>query len=594
MFLKSVAAHRTSSPCGRVPCPSVFRIAHQAAFSDLEAGQPLQGRNIVSRNCRQGGRPLQSITLQARETRLVDLAEELAGAHAEALQTVGAVTLEADQMIIAKGMISWTPAGYSSPLEFVAAGDTSTTELHGAGLRVSGYRGDRLKTVLVLRNLSPYRTEVTADVDYETGGDPARLPLPTVSLEPNEGRLVDTSDLDRHFRGAGETFAGVRLRYSGQPGAIIGSLQSVSASGKYVFRVPLLDPGQIQSSTGGYPWRVDDTWNTVVYLKNVTTERQRYVLEFSYGEGRYSVGMRELLPDATVVVDLRSLRDSGVPDAQGRRLPLTALSGQVHWSIRGSERRAIVGRAELVDDATGFSSSYACQNCCPDSYYSSWNVPSSLNTLIDATDLITPYEQDRDCYGTPYTPYVVSWGVSFNSSNTFVQTIDGGGSAHAWNGGSSALAAQWEAYEWYHPTPLECALAISYPQPTTPSTVKVATSLAVVSEPYTDPPPPFYEKRRVYQILDQNGQPMTGYAPNGLYVTENYDPPTASGDCGIGQIETGAGGYARGDGTFDDNYRLGVGAPNPCTSTSWQRIYVNGRVVSFRQVTWTYSGVTIQ
>lgn len=123
----------------------------------------------------------------------------------------------------------------------------------------------------------------------------------------------------------------------------------------------------------------------------------------------------------------------------------------------------------------------------------------------------------------------------------------------------------------------------------------VPTSLSVVegSETYVDPPRPAYNKERIYQILDQNGNPMQGYAPNGPLVSESYAPNPPSGNCTTSSIST-ASGYADGNGRFPGNYIADSNIPDPCTSTSTQNHYVNGRRVSEYTVTWTYSGVTIQ
>ena len=125
-------------------------------------------------------------------------------------------------------------------------------------------------------------------------------------------------------------------------------------------------------------------------------------------------------------------------------------------------------------------------------------------------------------------------------------------------------------------------------QPATP----VPSSLGVASDSYVAGPPPPYDRRRIYQIYDQFGRPMRGDIPGGLWIDESYSPDPPSGNCTSQPVTTGSG-YANADGTFPDDYTLSSG-PNPCSSSSTQVHYVNGRQVSTFSVTWTYDGVSVQ
>ena len=71
-------------------------------------------------------------------------------------------------------------------------------------------------------------------------------------------------------------------------------LMFASRDGDQVFRVPMLDPQAQRSSTGGYPWFIEDSSVTVVYVKNVTDKPQEYVLELGYGGGSYTLGIETL------------------------------------------------------------------------------------------------------------------------------------------------------------------------------------------------------------------------------------------------------------------------------------------------------------
>jgi hypothetical protein len=96
-----------------------------------------------------------------------------------------------------------------------------------------------------------------------------------------------------------------------------------------------------------------------------------------------------------------------VPDAQGRTIPASVSTGQVHWSIgHGTDRRGIVGRVEQVDLAHGVSSTYACPMPTTDIYSSSWIEPSGDVISVGQYAQFTVWEEDEDAFtheiGFPY------------------------------------------------------------------------------------------------------------------------------------------------------------------------------------------------
>ncbi|HXG65560.1 MAG TPA: Ig-like domain-containing protein, partial [Blastocatellia bacterium] len=233
------------------------------------------------------------------------------------------------------------------------------------------------------------------------------------------------------------------------PGTVVMAAVSASRGGNQVFRVPLLDPAAQQSSTGGYPWYIDETSATVVYVKNVTDQPQEYVLELSYPGGAYTLGLRTVEAGQTAVVDIRQLRDSQVADEHGQTIPVDGTSGQVHWSLRGPEELVLIGRAEQADLAKGLSSSYACQNCCGDSFYQGSCLPNPVIGIPGSTNQFRAEEQDKDCFGNLRTPFSVS-PSSWSSDNTTVATINASGLATAQGPGSANITARWTAYVRYY------------------------------------------------------------------------------------------------------------------------------------------------
>src|SRR5262249_18740428 len=119
-------------------------------------------------------------------------------------------------------------------------------------------------------------------------------------------------------------------------------------------------------STGGYPWSIDGTSSTMVYIKNASDHQQHYVARLTSVGGTYIIGQKAIEASQTVKFDIRALRDNQVPDENGHAIPLTAVQGSFKWSLiqaSDAEEFVMIGRAEQVDIVRGISSSYACQNC---------------------------------------------------------------------------------------------------------------------------------------------------------------------------------------------------------------------------------------
>ena len=60
------------------------------------------------------------------------------------------------------------------------------------------------------------------------------------------------------------------------------------------------------------------------------------------------------------VFDLRKLRDTKVPDVNGKTLPPEATHGQVHWSIHEPHNWLLIGRVEQADLTKGLSMTASC------------------------------------------------------------------------------------------------------------------------------------------------------------------------------------------------------------------------------------------
>lgn len=286
----------------------------------------------------EGSRPKQkeavTLALAPHETRAVDVLRDLVGTPGGQLMEAGGVSLSHDGApgaLVARLLIQDRGAGYSSWARFVDPRKGKSEKLHGAGLRVGSFAGERLTPAAVARNVGGAEAVVSGRVPYTLAdGQTGVVALPELRLTPGEAKAFD---LDKALRRGGveqAAAAGLEFEHTGAAGSVVLSAQSVSESRNHVFHVPLWDIEAQKSSTGGYPWKVGGDISTVAYVKNVTDREQRYTWQLRHEGGTYSLGLRSIGPHETHAIDTRDLRDRQVRDEKGRTIPLDATRGQIH------------------------------------------------------------------------------------------------------------------------------------------------------------------------------------------------------------------------------------------------------------------------
>ena len=384
--------------------------------------------------------------LRPYESRVIDLPPGLlrqSGAGAVSLSHNGG-----KGALLAMIHIQEPGKGFSAAVNFNDPAQGKTTQLHGAGLRLGNVFGDALKPVIAVRNLGDSATSVTARIPYaKQDGNTGTISLPPVSLAPGEIRLLNTSD--SQLSQADFATAGLELEYTGTPGRVIASAYSVSHSGTQVFALPLKDPQGGLSSTGGYPWFINGTASTVVFIKNTTTEPRQFHLTLSYQGGKWGSNLKTLAPGQTYTLDIRKVRDEREHGADGSIIPPDAASGHVAWSVRGGQNKVLIGRAQTVDFAGGLAATYECQCTCPNSFYSSRLLPGVITGFIGDTQQFLAEEQDINCYNVATAWYAVGNGIVFSSDSPGVATINSSGFSTAVGEGSTLFHAGWNVDYWY-------------------------------------------------------------------------------------------------------------------------------------------------
>jgi len=341
--------------------------------------------------------------------------------------------------------------GFSATVNFSNYAKGQTTSLHGAGLRLGNVNGDALKPVVVVRNTEEEPTTVTARIPYtKTDQSSGVVTLPQLTLGPGEIGFLDTSN--PQLRKSDFDTAGLEIEYTGIPGGVIASAYSVSASGNHVFALPLKDPKGGLSSTGGYPWFINESSSTVVFIKNTTTEPRQFRLNIIYPGGQWGSNLRTLAPGQTFKLDVREARDSQMKGSEGNTIPLDATVGHISWSAYGKDsHKTLIGRSQTVDIANGLATTYECQRCCGDNFYNSRLIPGSLTSFVGYTEQFIAQEQSIDCY----YQHVSDWfnreaiDVTFGSNNTNVMTVNSSGLGTAVGAGSATIGASWTSTIWF-------------------------------------------------------------------------------------------------------------------------------------------------
>ena len=146
--------------------------------------------------------------------------------------------------------------------------------------------------------------------------------------------------------------------------------------------------------------------HTPILLKNTSDKPQQFTLQIDYDAGSYVNGLKTIPARQTALFDIRQLRDSKEKDEAGNTLPLTASSGKVSWSAVGPDSHSMIGRIEQYDLTHGVSYSFACSNCCQNSFYNAFTSPEPILLRMGGTIVAVPSQQDVNCYGVVMVPYV--------------------------------------------------------------------------------------------------------------------------------------------------------------------------------------------
>jgi len=199
---------------------------------------------------------------------------------------------------------------------------------------------------LVIANTMDMPTEARISITYTLDSVTNTVQLKPIMLAAREVKLIELAKQMARLGVAGPVEdAGVDITYTHMPGTVIGRLTSYDASGDYSFDVPVKDP--VGQGNGGYPWRLDNGYTTVVHLKNTLAKEVTALVQLRYEGGTYNPDRIKLAPYQTVAIDIRKLRDAQQKDIRGGTMPEDIESGQIAWFEE--EAGSLIGRAEIAN-----------------------------------------------------------------------------------------------------------------------------------------------------------------------------------------------------------------------------------------------------
>ncbi len=204
------------------------------------------------------------------------------------------------------------------------------------------------------------------------------------------------------------------------------------------------DPKVGLSSSGGYPWFIDESSSTVVFIKNTTDKPQDFILSVIYPGGSWGLIHPPIPAGQTIAVDVRKLRDSQQKGVGDSVIPPDAVSGHISWGARGTAEKVLIGRAQTADFAGGMAATYECQCPCVPSWTGSTRMSPQNPTLFPGEQkTIVPEAEYVPCFGAiPQWFQVNAFDLTGFSNNPFVVTYSPN-TATAHNVGSATISAQW-------------------------------------------------------------------------------------------------------------------------------------------------------
>lgn len=475
-------------------------------------------------------------------------------------------------LLRADGFVASPKTGFFDTVRFFDPGTSMEPDLYANGLHFS-----HGSPHLLVRNLTSGQIRVSGELYLSGKSSTKPIAIPDVQV-PADGsrelRIPPVGDL------SGYDDAAIRLRSSGPKGSFVASFTHFDAEQRLTRSVPFKDIEDPSVSTGGYPWRLDGDYTSRVFVTNVGKVKAAIMATIQPVGGRdYEMQTQYLNVGETAVFDIKHLRDAGIPDRKGARLPKNTTVGQFDWStVMGDGSQRLMGRNEVESPSRGVASSFSCASCnCP---YDTNQIDMNPYDPIVAIGLGAPVDtqshQYNVCNGAQrWGSYIAgSWNIVtpgyFTMHSAMPSTMNGV------NGGSSGLSTNLQGVIHHfngnvcsvQSTPtLQTKGTGNTQKPTTlsgPSAAKTTYNSNEKKDCYgqsENPKIPVwygYQECESYTVLDQNA---TQIKAQGLQFDETLEVIATN----VGATTQTASGITDSNFTMKDDLSLGstTHAPNP-------------------------------
>jgi hypothetical protein len=318
------------------------------------------------------------VTLPAGASRLFDLRELIPKSMVKKLPEVGMVRfvpLADSSSLLGRTILFDDQKGFSIPLAMrdLVAHTSATLQTAGAPFgrpdkRLRFSKGTRFTTQLLLTNTANKSIDVKVTLDgRNAAGGPASWDLPVLGVSPLQSRVVDLDEVRTNSDSPiVDGYVGLRLTHTGSVLDLLAEAMTVDQTLRYSLDNALYDNESVGTVYNAISFNLTGNKNTLLLIKNPSNSTLISGYRLNYEKQglmrAYKSQPIELMPYELRVVDLKTVRDSKVPDDDGQVLPADVEFGNANIF----SNRPIISGDPNYDSVAGISSSCIAVCVCPE------------------------------------------------------------------------------------------------------------------------------------------------------------------------------------------------------------------------------------
>ena len=245
--------------------------------------------------------------------------------------------------------------------------------------------GASFKTVLAIGNRAATERPVVVTLFGRSAqGLPHSWQAPTLVLPPLSTTKVDLSTYLPSQTGLVAGFGSAGISHNANPGEISAEAFTVDPSLSFSLNCPLSDIATAASHKIAVTFDLEGSKNTLLMVKNTSDETVGYSFALHYShqgvQQMYMSQLLELAGQELVAIDLKDVRDRGLPGASGEILPTGLLRGSAAVAATAP---VILGGDPTLDPDAG--TVRQCQELC--------NTNFSIRSRFLCGDILGPLRE---------------------------------------------------------------------------------------------------------------------------------------------------------------------------------------------------------